>query len=252
MTMLITPLIAFLVCQGSTSSAATPPLKVCLVSGSFEYDSHTSLAAFKKYLEEHYNAQCTLVKARSFNCLPGLEALDQCEVALFFTRRLTIAGEPLERIKKYCLAGRPIVAVRTASHGFQNWLEFDQLVLGGNYHGHYPVGPTTKVEISPEAKGHPLLEGIGPMQSTASLYKTAPLAPDCQLLMTGSTPESKGWEPVAWTRLFKGARVFYTSLGAPQDFANETFRRLLVNALFWTAKRRVEHKATPDRSPAEC
>ena len=69
--------------------------------------------------------------------LPGLEALDTCDVAVFFTRRLMIDGEDLARVKKYCESGRPIVAIRTASHGFQNWLEFDKLVLGGNYRGHY-------------------------------------------------------------------------------------------------------------------
>jgi len=178
----------------------TLPLKVCLVSGSAEYDSDRSLAAFKEYLEERYNAHCTLIKAQGFDDLPGLEALDDCEVALFFTRRLRITGKQLERVKKYCTSGRPIVAVRTACHGFQNWLEFDKLVLGGNYQGHFPEGPTTTIKIHPEAKDHPALDGVVPIRSRASLYKAAPLAPDCQLLMTGSTPESDGSHPVAWTR----------------------------------------------------
>jgi type 1 glutamine amidotransferase len=39
-----------------------------------------------------------------------------------------------------------------------------------------------------------------------------------------------------------GGRVFYTSLGGPDDFKNESFRRLVVNAIFWTAKRNVEAK----------
>jgi len=222
-----------------------PPLKVCLVSGSAEYDSDVSLAAFQKYLQENYNAECTLVKARGFDDLPGLEALDDCEVALFFTRRLTITGEQLDRVKKYCESGRPILAVRTASHGFQNWLDFDRLVLGGNYQGHFGTGPTTEVKINPDAKSHPVLEGIVPFRSRASLYRTAPLAGDCQLLMVGSTPESKGPQPVVWTRLYKGARVFYTSLGAQQDFENATFRRMLANALFWAGARNVERTKLP-------
>ncbi len=226
----------------ATLAAGKPPLRICLVSGSAEYESDKSLAAFKSHLEETYRAYCTLIKARGFEDLPGLAALDDCDVALFFTRRLTIEGEQLEQVKRYCGAGRPIVALRTASHGFQNWLEFDKLVLGGNYHGHFGSGPITKVTIEADAENHPVLKGVGPIESTSSLYKTAPLAPDAELLMTGSTPESDGSQPVAWTRPHKEARVFYTSLGGQDDFGNPAFLRLLVNALFWTAKRKVQPK----------
>jgi len=47
------------------------------------------------------------------------------------------------------------------------------------------------------------------------------------------------------TRSYKGARLFYTSLGGPQDFENATFQRLLANALFWAADRKIERKDLP-------
>ena len=34
--------------------------------------------------------------------------------------------------------------------------------------------------------------------------------------------------------------VFSTSMGTPEDFRNDDFRRLLVNAIFWTARRDPE------------
>ena len=58
--------------------------------------------------------------AQAVVALQGLENLESCDVALLFTRRLTIKGEQLERVKKYCQSGKPIVAVRTASHGFHS------------------------------------------------------------------------------------------------------------------------------------
>jgi len=235
----------FLLFGAAGYAAETEPLQVSMVSGSWEYKSHESLSTYKKYLEDNYNVRVTLLKAPKRDDLPGLEALENCDVALFFTRRLEINGEQLERVKKYCLSGRPIVALRTASHGFQKWLEFDKLILGGNYSGHFGSGPTTAIKINPEAKGHPVLDGIVPIRSRASLYKTAPLADDCTLLMSGSTPWSSGSQPVMWTRVYKGARVLYTSLGAPQDFENATFRRLLANALFWAAKRELHRKELP-------
>jgi putative membrane-bound dehydrogenase-like protein len=84
--------------QAATADGKAP-LKVCLVSGSEEYKSDDSLRAFQKYLEDHYKVQCTHAFRRADNDLPGLENLEACDVALFFTRRLTISGEQLERVK---------------------------------------------------------------------------------------------------------------------------------------------------------
>jgi putative membrane-bound dehydrogenase-like protein len=210
-------------------------LKVCLVSGSLEYDSDASLSAFQKYLEENYNVQCSRAFRKADDDLPGLDNLDKCDVMLLFTRRLTIKGKQLEQVQKYCKSGKPIVAVRTASHAFQNWPQLDKQILGGNYKGHYGSGPAAKVAIVDKAKKHPILAGVKQFESAGSLYKNTGLAKDVEVLLTGSIPDHT--EPVAWTRQFKGGRIFYTSLGHQKDFKNEYFRHLLVNALYWTTKR---------------
>ncbi len=215
-------------------------LKVCLVSGSLEYKSDESLSALQRYLEKEYDIKCSRAFRKTDDDLPGLENLESCDVALFFTRRLTVSGEQLERIKKYCRAGKPLVALRTASHGFQNWLAFDKEVLGGNYKNHYGAGPMTEVHIVEKAKDHPVLEGVKPFRSAGSLYKNSGVASDVQVLLTGAIPEHK--EPIAWARTHNGGRVFYTSLGHPQDFADENFVRMLVNALYWTTKREPPKK----------
>ena len=214
------------------------PLKVCMLSGSKEYKSNESLAAYQAILEKSYPIKCSRAFWTSEDNLPGLEALDTCDVMLLFTKRLTIDGEQLDRVKKYCLAGRPIVGVRTASHAFQNWLELDRLVFGGDYGGHYGSGKITEVKLAEHAAKHPVMEGIKPFESPTKLYKNRDIAKDTNLLLTGTIPERT--EPVAWTRTFRDARIFYTSLGGPEDFDNEIFRRLLTNALFWTAQRPIE------------
>jgi putative membrane-bound dehydrogenase-like protein len=211
------------------------PLRVCLVSGSVEYQSDESLAALQKYLEANFNVRCSRAFRKTDSDLPGLENLESCDVMLLFTRRLTIAGEQLERVQKYCRAGKPIVAIRTASHGFQNWLALDKEVLGGDYRNHYGAGPATEVRIVDKFKDHPILKGIQAFRSPGSLYKNPKLAADVEILLTGTIPGHM--EPIAWTRIHNNGRIFYTSLGHPEDFKNENFRRMVVNALFWTAKR---------------
>ena len=132
---------------------AAKPLKVCILSGCDTYNSEESLPPFQKYLETNYNVRCVRLVRRADDDLPGLEQLDDCDVALVFIKRMKLAGEQLERFKKYATSGKPIVGVRTASHAVQTWLEFDREVLGGNYQSHHPVGPVTKIEVaaSPEA-----------------------------------------------------------------------------------------------------
>ena len=228
--------------QRLLAADAAKSLKVCLVSGSLEYKSNESLAAFQPFLETNYQVQCSraFLVGEDIEHLPGLENLDHCDVVLLFTRRLKLSGDELARIKSYCQSGRPLVGVRTASHAIQSWLDLDKEVLGGNYHGHYGEGPETEIKIVESAKSHPILSGFQPFRSAGSLYKNEGLATDNELLLTGTIPEHT--EAIAWTRTHKGGRVFYTSLGHPRDFTEDSFRRLLVNALFWTAGRAPQTK----------
>jgi type 1 glutamine amidotransferase len=74
-----------------------------------------------------------------------------------------------------------------------------------------------------------------------ALYKNEGHAADINILLRGAIPDTPS-EALAWTREYKGGRIFYTSLGAEPTMESPDFRRMLVNALFWTAKRDVETK----------
>jgi type 1 glutamine amidotransferase len=212
-----------------------PALRVCLVSGSAEYKSDETLPILEEFLERKYKVECSRAFATSVDNLPGLEALDSCDVMVLFTRRLELEGEQLERIKKYCQSGKPVVGVRTASHAIQSWLDLDREVLGGNYKGHYANEWKTTVEIVRGAEDSPLLRGFKPFVSDGSLYLNTGLAENCQVLMTGTIPEHT--EPITWTREHNEGRVFYTSLGHPHDFRHESFLQLLANGVHWAARR---------------
>ena len=206
-------------------------LKLCMLSGSFEYDSETSLAIFQDYIEKNYPVRATQIIYQSEDDEQSLEPLQDTDVLLVFTRRLNTTGRELDRFKAYCAEGKPIVGVRTASHAYQNWLNFDKDVLGGDYQGHYGAGPIAHAEINPDAKDHSILQDISNFDSYGSLYKNPSIAIDTTLLLTGKTEEHT--EPVAWTRSHRGGRVFYTSLGHQRDFEVEMFLRLLANAVLW-------------------
>lgn len=234
--------LAFLALAGCSAAAhAAEPLKVCILSGSDTYQSEESLPPFQAWLEQNYHVRCTRLVKQADNDLPGLEQLDTCDVALIYIKRMKLSGEQLERFKKYATSGRPIVGLRTASHAVQTWLEFDPEVLGGAYHGHHPVGPVTNIAYTCDGANHPIMSGVELKTAGEALYKNQGHATDIKVLLTGTIPEQPA-EALAWTREYQGGRIFYTSLGAQDTMAKPDFRRLLANALFWTARREVEFK----------
>lgn len=210
--------------------------RVCLVSGSLEYESNKSMPLLQARLEKK-GAVCTraFLEGNDETRLPGLENLDKADVMVLFTRRLKLTGDDLDRIKKYCLSGKPIVGIRTASHAVQTWLDLDKEVLGGDYQGHFGNKEMPQVKLVDAQKKHPILAGVEPFVSSGSLYKNAKIADDCTVLLTGTSPS--GTMPVAWTRSYKGGRIFYTSLGHQKDFENEQFLRMMENAVFWAASK---------------
>jgi type 1 glutamine amidotransferase len=218
------------------ADAKVAPLRACFISGSTEYESDNTLPILKKYLEARFPSYITIVSAKSDSDLPGLNALDSCEVVGLFTRRLKLEGDQLDRLKKYCNSGKPLVGIRTASHGIQTWLDLDKDILGGNYKGHYDAGPVCEVKIPEALLTHQILRGVKPFKSQGSLYKNTGLAKDVEVLLTGSIPDHT--EPIAWTRE-KGRRMFYTSLGHQKDFEEESFLRLMTNGILWAADRKL-------------
>lgn len=207
-------------------------LNLCMLSGSFEYDSETSLTIFKKFVEKNYPIQADIIVYESEDDDPSLAAIDDADALLVFTRRLNTDGESLRLFQSYCEQGRPIVGVRTASHAYQNWLEFDKEVLGGDYQGHYGHGPIVQLEtVTPE---HPILIDIPKFESYGSLYKNPSILDDASVLQIGHTDEHT--EPVAWTRLHNGGRICYTSLGHQQDFELEAFLQFLAQSVLWVAE----------------
>ena len=223
--------------KSNVARRAAPPtkkLKICLVSGSFEYKSDESLAILQELLEKNYPVECTRAFAKSETEITGLENLATSDAAIFFTRRLKIDAPELEKVKKFVESGKPIIGIRTASHGFQNWLEMDKLIFGGDYKNHLKNELKCVVAPTDAGKAHPILKGVGTIKSDGSLYRNPEVAKDLTILLTGTV----GAEvyPVAWTREKDGRRVFYTSFGHPVDFKDEHFLKMLANAIAWATK----------------
>ena len=230
--------------------------RLVILTAEREYETEKTLPPFARdYLSQDFQITHVHSKPREGrHDLKGIvEALEDADLLLVSVRRRAPLKRQVRAIRNYIEAGKPVVGIRTASHAFSlrgdpppaghaTWETFDPEVIGGNYHGHYGSGGTTHVSLA-EGKAaveHPILEGVpakavGGFPSHGSLYKSAPLDDDATPLLDG-TFEDNPAEPVAWTHTSPGGgRVFYTSLGHPQDFEEPAFRRLLINGLYWAA-----------------
>ncbi len=223
------------------------PPRVAIVIAEDEYHASETLLRFATAeLQEKLGLRCTIVQSDSKTDVPGLEAIDDADLLVMFMRRRTLPDAQLDHFKRYTASGKPLVAIRTSSHAFQNWPEFDRVVLGCHYENHYANHEPMHIAPAPETANEPLLRGLsGEFASASSLYRIAPLEKTALPLLMGTCADKRA-EPVAIANIQNGGRVFYTTLGAPPDFENPQFRRLLTNGILWALDRPI---ADPSPKP---
>lgn len=229
--------------------------KVVCVIGEDEYKTWETLPEFAERDLRWRGLDVRIVQADPANKhhFPGLvEAVGDADLVVVSIRRRALPKEQLDALRAHLAAGKPLLGIRTASHAFaprgedvnqgDAWPGFDPDVLGGNYQGHHGSGPRATISLAPGAEKNPILTGvrIEGLVSSGSLYRVNPLARGTTPLLLGSVPD-KPAEPVAWTHSFgpARARVFYTSLGHPDDFKEAAFRRLLLNGILWSMDRPI-------------
>ena len=216
------------------------------------YEAHKTIPTFAELLKAKYSFEVTVLLGegpRNAFVFNNLEILDKADLLVVFCRRVALSPAQLDLIRKYLAAGKPVIGLRTANHAFSlreeakpghtAWWEFVPEILGCENKGYGPVAPGTDVSVSQSHRSHAIVSGLpSTWHSTGNLYLVAPLVdPDAVILLNGSADGKT--EPIAWTRETKDkSRVFYTSLGHPDDFKSDAFQTLLVNGILWALKKK--------------
>jgi type 1 glutamine amidotransferase len=235
-------LVVFGLLAGNAGSqpATDGPLKIHMIGVGGGYKPEVSLREFKKVIEERYRVDCTASLGTNTKKLDNLDSLKSADVLVVFSHRLNLPEEQMAIIRDHWEKGKPIVALRTASHGFQQADNeiFDKKVLGGDYRGAGSYTAPFKAIAAKDQAQHQVLKGVEPITSKG-YYGNGKLADDAVVIQVVES-DKKTLQPVSWVHTYKGGRTFYTSMGVPEDFQDESFRRLLSNAIFWTAQRDPE------------
>jgi len=210
----------------SKKSAPAKPLRVCLVSGAETYNTDEDFAQLAEYLRREHGMVCEVLRmSADQKSIIGIERLLAADAAVFHVRRKTLNDENLAILKRFFNSGKGFVALRSTSHGWENWKDFDQEVLGAKYVGSF--GDALRLQFKP----HPIWEGTEGFDTKSYLYNMTDFAPDIDIILEGET--LKGKVPVGWTRTYKGARLFHLAMGRREDIQRPPFQRVVANAIHW-------------------
>ena len=199
--------------------------------------------------------------------IPGLEALSSADLMIIFTRFRDLPNEQMKHIVDYLNTGKPVIGLRTATHAFnfqknktysaysytsKEWVGgFGRQVLGEtwiNHFGKHQVESTRGLIVKGDGD-EVITKGCSDMWGPSDVYEITSLPDGCRPVVMGQVltgmnptdPPKPGTPlvPVAWTRTYKSeqgksAKVFATTMGHAGDLQSEGFRRLLVNAVYWS------------------
>lgn len=254
--------------QAKEKQTTKKPL-VVFVTGDHEYSSEATMPLLAAELEKNYGMRTIVVKSfpdhTSEENIPGLEALKDADLAVFFLRWRRLPADQLKFIDDYLKSGKPMIGFRTTTHSFnypkghelEKWNAFGERAFGSPpgwggaaNHTHYGHESSTDVSVNTEAAKHPILEGVEKKFHASSwLYKVLPDYPakgsTCLLMGKSVNPNSATAidNPVAWTwQNASGGKTFFTTLGHPEDFQQEALQRLSVNAIHWAMGMKVPKK----------
>lgn len=224
------------------------------------------------------NKQTGEIDPNTLDNIPGLEALATADLMVICTRFRELPDAQMKFVDAYLESGKPVIGIRPAVVSFRNKKEsaffkyssdnrtgdyaggFGQQVLGStwiSHHGAHAKESTRGVLVEAQ-RTHPILRGVDPMWGPTDVYTIrTPIPHDGQVLVLGQVlkgmksddaPSNKPQMPLAWTKNYPtqrcNARVFMSTMGDAQDFADENFRRMMVNACFWAV-------GLEDRIPAK-
>lgn len=217
---------------------AAKPVRVLAVTGGHGYpEAFYSLWNEMPGIEwRHAQSQADMVRRKH----------DQFDVLVLHDMYDQTSQATRDWLKAWVESGKGVISLHHAIVDYTDWPWWWQEVIGGKYfvqplEGHakssYKEDIAFNVTPSPGKQKHPVLEGVVPLVVEDEMYKDMWQSPKIEVLMETANPLND--KPVVYTGPCTTARTLYVQLGhSAETFHNPGFRRLMKNAVEWTARRR--------------
>lgn len=201
--------------------------------------------------------------------IPGMSAIEKADLLFVFARFLAPDDASMKYFDAYIRKGGPVIGLRTSTHSFKmdgpykgsygryhfrakgDYIGgFGRQVLGETWAGHYGRNHvcSTRILVEENTKSHPVMTGVGQMHVQSGGYSAKPMensvilgtAVVLETMKKDAKPlEGKKPQPGLWVRTYKGdngeeGRVLASTHGASEDIQDDSFRRAMINGVFWT------------------
>ncbi len=260
---------------------------VILLAGDEEYRSEEGLPQLGKILSQRHGFNCTVlfsqdddgtINPNNQTNIPGMHLVDSADLVIIQFRFRELPDADMKHLVDYLEKGKPVIALRTATHSFEYKRErnspyakysynsriwqggFGQEILGDtwiSHHGNHKVESTRALIDGPNEK-HPVLKGVKDVWGNSDVYGIIHLKASDKVLLHGLTlkgmkPDdlpnyNKSIMPITWIREYKWqngnvTKSLTSTIGAATDLESEDLRRLFVNASYWFTGLDVPAKA---------
>ncbi len=216
--------------------------RVLFIAAEDAYKSRTWIPEFAvNQLGKKYQVQFGFSSEARFGSLPGLSMLDEADLVVLSLRRRGIPSEEMKNLKEYVNKRKPLLAIRTATHGFapnaklpmgyEEWKDFDKEVLGCHYQGHEVANSLTQILPVNDSFKNINLDRIKNERLASHLYKVNPLSKDTKVLLEGKSVPGDKVEPLIWLRENNKVRVACFTLGHFDEMKHEEIQQLLKETI---------------------
>ena len=235
-------LMLFFMLTGYThfSFAQQTKIRVLVISGGHGFQHQPFYDVFNSIPSITYD---TLVQPQA-NALIAAPEVNRYDVLVFYDMVDSISPDQQEAYIRLLKKGASMIFLHHALVSYQNWPEFIK-IAGGQYHTQ-PVavnGDTLKasyehdvnIPVKVENKKHPVTSGISNFEIVDEVYGGVEILQQVKPLLSTTHPKSMRY--LAWINHYGNSDVIYIQLGhGPSGYSNPNFRKLLQQAIEWSAK----------------
>ena len=165
------------------------------------------------------------------DCRPHeIHPLDESDCVVILGGRESFSPALPAQFERYSQRGGALVALHAGGQTSPEWKAFACKTLGARLEDATPASEKSSLRIAAGRHYHPVVQKVSAWEGDNN--RTAVLDSRAELFLEGIRGAEK--QPLAWGVDAGWARTFCTLLGTPQDFQQQSFFRLIWNALHWT------------------
>ncbi len=217
-------------------------IRIVVVTGGHDFEKEPFFQIFKNNPEVTYQA----IEHPNAHALLKTDAAKNWDVLVFYDMHQEISPEAKADFVNRLKDGKGLLVMHHAIADYQAWPEYAK-IIGARYYlektvvdgvpkarSAYEHGVHFKIHV--EDPSHPVTRGVTDFEIHDETYSLFDVYPGVHPLL--STQEPKSNRVICWAKEYESARVVYLQSGHDHfAYKNPSFRKIVQQAIRWTAKR---------------